>query len=82
VVEASVVARLFRVRLLAIDASLVVSPARVMNRFPVPGAPPARARTIGARLAAAERCLDEGAASLEASRAIGRTARGRRPELT
>ena len=68
VVEASVVARLFRFRLLEIDASLVVSPAAV--RGPSTAVPPrARRRTVGAGLVAAERAIDEGAASLAASRA-------------
>jgi hypothetical protein len=67
VVEASVVARLFRFRLLEIDASLVVSPADVRGlSTAVP--PPARRRTVGAGLVAAERALDQGAASLAASR--------------
>ena len=68
VVEASVVARVFRVRLLEVDASLVVSPANVKGRTP---AMPSRTRrrTVGAGLVAAERVLDEGAASLAASRA-------------
>jgi hypothetical protein len=61
-VEASVVARLMRMRLLTIDASLIVAPARVERRAPVASAP------VGARLAAAERSLREGAASLAASR--------------
>jgi hypothetical protein len=70
VVEASVVARVFRVRLLELDASLVVAPADVQSRTPA-----ARPRTrtgrpaIGAGLVAAERAIDEGAASLAASRA-------------
>ena len=66
VVEASVVARLFRFRLLTIDARLVVSPAHVHGRAPAV-APRAR-RTIGARLNAAERVIDEGSISLAASR--------------
>jgi hypothetical protein len=77
-VEASVVARLLRIRLLVIDASLIVAPARVKGRTraavyaadePVaPDTPRTRARAIGAGLAAAERCLSEGAASLARSR--------------
>jgi hypothetical protein len=65
-VEASVVARLLRVRLLVINASLVVSPAHVQGRMPEepPRPPPARRRAIGTGLAAAERSLSEGAASL------------------
>jgi hypothetical protein len=67
IVEASVVARVFRFRLLEIDASLVVSPASVRGRASaVP--PRARRRTVGAGLIAAERALDQGAASLAASR--------------
>jgi hypothetical protein len=68
VVEASVVARLFRIRVLAIDASVVISPARVTGRTPGVAAR-TRSPTIGAGLAAAERVIDEGAASLAASRA-------------
>jgi hypothetical protein len=77
VVKASIVARLFRLRLLAVDASLVISPARAKSRSPVVAAR-TRSRAIGGGLAAAERCIDEGAASLAASRAIGRAARGPR----
>jgi hypothetical protein len=73
VVEASVVARLFRIRLLAIDASLVISPAQVRGRSRA-ATPRARPRAIGAGLLAAERVIDEGAASLAASRAIEKTA--------
>jgi len=70
VVEASVVARLFRVRLLEIDASLVVAPADVQGRTPaVRPRTLTRRPTIGAGLVAAERAIDEGAASLAASRA-------------
>jgi hypothetical protein len=78
VVEASIVARLFRIRLLAVDASLVVSPAHVKGRSPAV-APHARSRTIGPGLAAAERFLDDGAADLAASRATGTTAARPRP---
>ena len=67
VVEASIVARLFRFRLLAIDVSLVVSPARVAARSPAV-APRTRPPAIGGGLAAAERFLDEGSAHLAASR--------------
>jgi hypothetical protein len=78
VVEASVVARLLRIRLLVIDASLIVAPAHVRGRTRAatytaderlaPDTPRTRARAIGAGLAAAERCLSEGAASLARSR--------------
>jgi hypothetical protein len=67
VVEASIVARLLRFRLLAIDVGVVVSPARVAARSPAV-APRARPRATGGGLAAAERFLDEGAAHLAASR--------------
>jgi hypothetical protein len=70
-IEASVVARLFRIRLLTLDASLVVVPAQAKGATRVAAAP----RAIGGGLAAAERFLDEGAASLAASRAMGRQAR-------
>jgi hypothetical protein len=87
VVEASVVARLFGIRLLAIDASLVISPAHVKGPSPARGGasvawipvtapvkPHTRSRTIGPGLAAAERFIDEGAASLAASRVTVRSA--------
>jgi hypothetical protein len=79
VVEASVVARLLRIRLLAIDATLIVAPAHVQGRTRTaaqrfdatlaPAMPPTRGRAIGAGLAAAEQILNEGAASLATSRA-------------
>jgi hypothetical protein len=56
-VDASVVARLLRVRLLEIDARLVVAPAQVRDvgsRAPPPGT-----HAIGTRLAAAERLLGD-----------------------
>jgi hypothetical protein len=68
VVEASVVARVFRIRLLAVDARVVISPAHVHGQSPaVP--PRTQRRAIGARLVAAARFIDEGASSLAASRA-------------
>jgi hypothetical protein len=59
-VEASVVARLFRIRLLAIDARLIVTPAQVTADASPPRSP---VRATGTRLAAAERLLDEAAAT-------------------
>jgi hypothetical protein len=58
-VEGSLVARLLGVRLLAIDARLVLAPAR-LKALPqaAPGMPPARPRAIGGRLVAAQRLLD------------------------
>jgi hypothetical protein len=78
-VEASVLARLFGMRLLTLDANVIVSRTQVMRLSPVPydapvrssgeaaPAPPERSRAIGARLADAERLIDEGAATLAAS---------------
>jgi hypothetical protein len=70
-VEASIVARLLRIRLLAIDARLIVAPARVQRRTRTPVTPRTRSRRIGTGLAAAERMLDEGAAG------AGRASTGR-----
>jgi hypothetical protein len=58
-IEASIVARLLRVRLLAIDAKLTVTPAHVQRRRRTPVALRTRRRRIGTGLAAAERMLDE-----------------------
>ena len=69
VVEASVVARVFRVRLLAVDASVVISPAHVHRPSPDVGRR-TQQRAVGAGLVAAERFIDEGASSLAASRAV------------
>lgn len=63
-VEASIVARLLRIRLLAIDARLIVAPAHVQRRTQTPVTPRTRGRRIGTGLAAAERMLDERAAGL------------------
>jgi hypothetical protein len=61
-VEARIVARLLGIRLLTIDASVVVVPAQPNGR--TAGEPHA----IGTGLATAERLLGDGAASLAASR--------------
>jgi hypothetical protein len=63
-VEASIVARLLRIRLLAIDARLIVTPAHVQRRTPTPVTLCTRGPRIGAGLAAAERMLDEPAAGV------------------
>jgi hypothetical protein len=63
-VEASIVARLLRIRLLAIDARLIVAPAYVQRRTQTPVTLRKRDRRIGTGLAAAERMLDEGAAGV------------------
>lgn len=69
-VEASIVARVLRIRLLVVNASVIVGPAQVEGRTrPTTYAGgDARPRAIGAGLAGAERCLSEGAASLARSR--------------
>ena len=76
--EASIVARLLRIRLLAIDARLIVAPAHVQRRTQTPVTLRARGRRIGTGLAAAERMLDEGTAGVRRARAdpheIGRLA--------
>jgi hypothetical protein len=71
IIEASVVARLLGLRLLALDASVVVSPAEMRGRPPASAAPRTRPGAIGAGLATAERRIAEGAASLAAARAGG-----------
>jgi hypothetical protein len=57
-VEGSLVARLLGVRLLAIDARLVLAPAQ-LRALPqtAPGAPRVRPHAIGVRLVAAQRLL-------------------------
>jgi hypothetical protein len=60
-VEAHIVARLLGIRLLTLDARVTVVPAELNGRA---GAP----RAIGTGLAAAERLLGDGTASLSASR--------------
>lgn len=69
-VEASVVARVLRIRLLVINASVIVGPAQVEGRTrpTTYGGGVAQRQAIGAGLAAAERCLNEGADSLARSR--------------
>ena len=77
VIDASVVARLLRIRLLSLDASVIVSPAemKLPHAGDVPGrgfsiqpagprGPPGR---IGAGLEGAERAIEEGAVTLAAS---------------
>ena len=87
VIDASVVARLLRIRLLTLEASVIVSPAemQVPHADDVPGRAisiqPAGSRgrpgRIGAGLAGAEQAIEEGAATLAASlraRSTGSTA--------
>ena len=60
VVEGSLTARLLGLRLLVIDARLVLAPAQLTNSRPAtPGTPRVRPHAVGARLAAAQRLLDE-----------------------
>ena len=64
-VEAHIVARLLGMRLLTLDASVIVVPAQRNGRAAGEMFAP---RAIGTGLAAAERLLGDGAASLAASR--------------
>lgn len=83
VAEASIVARLLRLRLLTLDATVLVSPAVVTTpssgtrpvgspasdgRAPARAARVPPARPVGGRLAAAARDVDESAATLAAAR--------------
>jgi len=82
VAEASIVARLLRLRLLTLDATVVMSPAAVMAPAGRPRAaaplldgprsPPAPAAPVGRRLALAARAVDESAAALAAARQSAR----------
>jgi hypothetical protein len=95
IVEARLVARLIGIRLLTIDAELIVSPAEMRNVRAAAGdltvgppsatalaAPPLRSRPIGAGLATAEQLIDEGAAALAASRTgLDTGTRTPRPEV-
>ena len=77
IIDAAVVARLLRIRLLTLEASVIVSPAeiKVPHAGDVPGRgisiQPARPRgrpgRIGAGLVGAEQAIEEGAATLAAS---------------
>jgi hypothetical protein len=79
IVEASVLARLLGIRLLRLNANVIVARAQFMRPSPArydalvrssrkaAARPPAGSRAIGARLAEAERLIDEGAATLAAS---------------
>ena len=64
-IEASVVGRLLGLRLLKVDAAVVVAPAE-LREAALP-APRIRPRPIGTGLTAAERYIAEGAATLAAS---------------
>jgi hypothetical protein len=55
IVEGSLVARLLGVRLLAIDARVVLAPAR-LTALPQPA--PGRPHAVGVKLVAAQRLLD------------------------
>ena len=76
VIDASLVARLLRIRLLTVDVSVIVSPAemKALRAAPVPGraaGPRGRPDRIGAGLAGAEQAIEEGAVTLAASRSNG-----------
>ena len=80
VVEASVLARLLGIRLLRLDATVVVVPADATSTSSVPyqlprcasarpaSVPPARSDPVGGRLAQAVRSIDEGAELLAEAR--------------
>jgi hypothetical protein len=79
-IKASILARLLGIRLLKLDATVVVVPAQVaapssapQDRRPVAsrGAAPARPVAIGGGLAAAVRSIDEGAEILAEARRDG-----------
>jgi hypothetical protein len=60
VVEASIVARLLGLRLLVIDARMVLAPSQLRDASSAGQAtPPVRPHGVGARLAAAQRLLDD-----------------------
>ncbi len=88
-VEASIVARLLRVRLLTLDATVMVSPAVVVAPAAQPRpaaaaldrplrahAAPLPAAPVGRRLAQAARSLDESAATLAATRRFAQRSAG------
>ena len=89
VIDASIVARLFRIRLLTLDASVIVSPAemKVPHGGHVPGrgvsiqpaGPRGRPGRIGAGLAGAAQAIEEGATILAASERVKRSGARRRP---
>ncbi len=82
IVEASVLARLFGIRLLTVHADVVIAPAETMAAPRRPYAPdepaaspvqarlppPAPSQAVGSGLADAVRMIDEGAATLAAAR--------------
>jgi hypothetical protein len=88
VIEASILARLLRIRLLTLEATVVVLPADVTAPFSAPpdmrtrpsvrsaGALPARSAASGRRgLAEAVRTIDEGAAILAEARRTASSSR-------
>jgi hypothetical protein len=82
-VEASILARLLGIRLLTLDATVVLVPADVpapsaaprdspvRTSAPSPGLPPARSGAVGGRLADAVRTINEGAELLAEARRNG-----------
>jgi hypothetical protein len=67
-VEASVVARVLGIRLLTVDAIVVLSPAAPARATPVAGPAPPASRPAGRGLARAVRSIEEGAQLLEEAR--------------
>lgn len=75
-VKASVIARLLGIRLLTLDATVLLAPAEIAAPPPPAPAPaPSRlagsAGPVGDGLSAAARFIEEGAASLAAARSSG-----------
>ncbi len=84
IVEATVLGRVFGIRLLALDATVVISPAELAEPPRRPAGPPSacavpppvpagRHRAIGSGLADAARDIDESSATLTAARSGARS---------
>jgi pyridoxal biosynthesis lyase PdxS len=76
VVEASIIARVLRIPLLTLDATVVVfpadaTPARSAAPHDAQARTPARSGPLGRRLVEAARSIDEGAAMLAEARRTG-----------
>jgi len=76
VVEASIRGRVLGLRLLALDAAIVITPTE-MAPPRAPALPPGRATHHGDALADAVRLIDESSATLDAARALGYPGRTR-----
>lgn len=74
--KASVIARLLGIRLLTLDATVLLAPAEIAAPpapapVPTPGHRVGSVRPVGDGLVAAARFIEEGAASLSAARSSG-----------